>query len=70
MGERQIENKTLATSEIDSFSEEVDNIHRGVGRLWSAVNHIAIVVRDVGRSLQFYTDVVGMKQIMRPDFDR
>ena len=34
------------------------------------VGHIAIVVSDVGASLSFYTDVVGMKQIMRPNFDR
>lgn len=47
-----------------------DNGFRGVGKLWSEVNHVAIVVRDVGRSLQFYTDVVGMQQIMRPNFDR
>ncbi len=31
---------------------------------------MAIVVRDIGRSLHFYTDVVGMQQIIRPDFDR
>ncbi len=42
----------------------------GVGDLWTEVNHVAIVVTDVGRSLHFYTDVVGMKQVMRPDFDR
>ncbi len=47
-----------------------DQIHRGVSRLWSKVNHIAIVVRDIGRSLHFYTDVVGMQQVLRPDFDR
>jgi catechol 2,3-dioxygenase-like lactoylglutathione lyase family enzyme len=34
------------------------------------VNHVALVVSDVGRSLAFYTDVVGMKQIIRPNFDR
>ena len=43
---------------------------RGVSNLWSSVNHIAIVVADVGRSLAFYTDVVGMKQVIRPNFDR
>ena len=29
-----------------------------------------LVVSDVGRSLNFYSDVVGMKQVMRPNFDR
>ena len=43
---------------------------RGVSNLWSSVNHIAIVVADVGRSLAFYADVVGMKQVIRPNFDR
>ena len=43
---------------------------RGVADLWSDINHIAIVVKDVGVSLSFYTQVIGMTQIMRPDFDR
>ena len=43
---------------------------RGVGEYWVNVNHVAIVVSDVGTSLAFYTDVVGFQQIMRPDFDR
>ena len=43
---------------------------KGVKSLWSSVNHLAIVVSDVGRSLYFYTEVVGMEQINRPDFDR
>ena len=43
---------------------------RGVVDLWMDVNHIALIVSDVGASLAFYTDVLGMKQVMRPDFDR
>ena len=43
---------------------------RGVSGLWTSVNHIALVVSDVGRSLTFYSDVVGMNQILRPNFDR
>jgi len=35
-----------------------------------AVNHIALIVRDVGTSLYFYTDIIGFKQIARPNFDR
>ena len=44
--------------------------NRGVSSLWTNVNHIAITVADVGRSLAFYTDIVGMKQVIRPNFDR
>lgn len=43
---------------------------RGLNDLWTGVNHIAIVVSDVGKSLAFYSDVIGMKQVMRPNFDR
>ena len=43
---------------------------RGVRNWWVNVNHIAIVVADIGTSLSFYTDVVGFEQVMRPDFDR
>ena len=46
------------------------DIVRGVNDLWKCANHIAICVSDVGASLSFYTDVIGMKQIMRPNFDR
>ena len=48
---------------------EDENV-RGVSDLWSNVNHIALVVSDVGTSLSFYTDVVGFQQVMRPNFDR
>ena len=47
-----------------------EELTRGIGDMWSSVNHIAIVVSDVGRSLTFYTEVIGMKQVMRPNFDR
>ena len=64
-------NKTDNNHGLSTSEDEDDSaVNRGVSRLWSSVNHIAIVVEDVGRSLQFYTDVVGMKQIMRPNFDR
>jgi catechol 2,3-dioxygenase-like lactoylglutathione lyase family enzyme len=57
-----------------SSSEEDDgdaaSAGRGVRKFWGNVNHIAIVVSDVGRSLEFYCDVIGMEQIQRPDFDR
>lgn len=34
------------------------------------VGHIALVVRDVGISLDFYSNIVGLRQIQRPNFDR
>ena len=43
---------------------------RGLGDLIYKANHIAIVVSDVGKSLAFYSDVLGMQQIRRPNFDR
>lgn len=52
------------------MTSEEHNFIRGVSHLWSSVNHVAIVVSDVGRSLHFYTDIIGMKQVMRPNFDR
>jgi len=42
----------------------------GVRDLWSRVDHIAIVVSDVGRSSAFYGGTLGMVQMLRPDFDR
>merc|ERR1712025_475455 len=44
--------------------------HVGVSDLWNSVNHIAIVVSDVGRSCAFYGGTLGLQQVMRPDFDR
>ena len=53
------------TAESQTASQEC----QGVGVLWAKADHVAIVVKDVGRSLQFYTSI-GMRQIMRPNFDR
>lgn len=55
---------------MEEEEEEESTVERGVSDLWSVINHIALVVSDVGKSLQFYTDVVGLKQILRPNFDR
>jgi catechol 2,3-dioxygenase-like lactoylglutathione lyase family enzyme len=41
-----------------------------LGNLVISINHIALIVADVGRSLTFYTEVLGLQQIQRPDFDR
>ena len=67
--QKEKEDVSLAKEGMNSDEESGDD-PKGVSMLWSSVNHIAIVVSDVGRSLQFYTDVLGMKQILRPDFDR
>ena len=42
----------------------------GLRSNWQELNHVAIVVRNVGKSLNFYANILGMEQIRRPDFDR
>jgi len=42
----------------------------GLGEVLYKANHIAIIVSDVGRSADFYANVIGLQQIRRPDFDR
>ena len=32
------------------------------------IDHVTIVVKDIERSTQFYTEVLGMQQVARPDF--
>jgi glyoxylase I family protein len=34
-----------------------------------AIHHVAVVTRDLPRSLAFYRDVVGLVPVERPDFD-
>ena len=58
-----------------SLSDE--NLHwnplverRGLGNLITKLNHIAITVSDVGKSISFYADILGLQQIRRPSFDR
>ena len=53
-----------------SWEQEQDNANPGLSKLWTSVNHIAITVSDVGRSLGFYSNIIGLKQVVRPDFDR
>lgn len=60
--------KKLRTCPTRKLSQTV--VNPGVSDLWSAVNHIALVVSDIGRSCAFYSGKLGMQQIMRPDFDR
>ena len=63
--------KLLSTYRINSDLSLLEDISEdNVGGHWCGVNHIAICVSDVGRSVSFYCNVVGMTQILRPDFDR
>ena len=34
------------------------------------MNHVAIIVSDVGRAAAWYSDVLGLQQVRRPNFDR
>jgi catechol 2,3-dioxygenase-like lactoylglutathione lyase family enzyme len=43
---------------------------RGLQPLLHQLNHVALIVRDVGESLHFYSDIIGFEQIRRPNFDR
>ena len=43
---------------------------RGLGNLVKKANHIGIAVSDIGRSAAFYSDIIGLQQIRRPNFDR
>eukprot|EP00929_Paragymnodinium_shiwhaense_P112475 TRINITY_DN80731_c0_g1_i1.p1 TRINITY_DN80731_c0_g1~~TRINITY_DN80731_c0_g1_i1.p1 ORF type:complete len:252 (-),score=34.64 TRINITY_DN80731_c0_g1_i1:594-1349(-) len=43
---------------------------KGLQPLLHSLNHVAVIVRDVGQSLFFYTDIIGFEQIRRPNFDR
>mmetsp|Transcript_42714 Transcript_42714/g.70474 ORF Transcript_42714/g.70474 Transcript_42714/m.70474 type:complete len:651 (-) Transcript_42714:246-2198(-) len=43
---------------------------RGLGKVIYKANHIALIVKDVGRSATFYSNVMGFQQIRRPNFDR
>ena len=60
--------KKITSKDILHWNEVQER--RGLANLLHKVNHIAITVSDVGRSLAFYTDILGLQQIRRPNFDR
>ena len=69
--------RTQRTKSSSSITLETEPFHwnpleerRGLGHLIMKVNHIAITVSNVGRSLNFYVDILGLQQIRRPHFDR
>ena len=68
--QRQKSATTDEEEEDEVGQDGVGGVLRGVANQWVNVNHIALVVRDIGRSLHFYSDIIGMRQVIRPDFDR
>jgi len=63
--------------EHPEYYHELNKLHwnpnierKGLGTLLKKVNHVAIIVSDVGRSLAFYVQILGFQQIRRPNFDR
>ena len=62
----QKKNASTATQAFDDKNEDEEEIHFEI----SSVNHIAFIVSDVGRSSTFYSDVLGLQQVKRPNFDR
>ena len=62
---------TSATAAPDPSSHWLPGVERrGLGNLVMGVNHISFVVSDVGRSVSFYTDILGLQQVGRPNLDR
>jgi catechol 2,3-dioxygenase-like lactoylglutathione lyase family enzyme len=61
---------TSNTDNLESLHWNSLEERRGLGDLLRKVNHIAITVSDVGKSLSFYVDILGLQQIRRPTFDR
>lgn len=43
---------------------------RGIGERIVSAGHMAITCTDIGVSTAFYSDVLGLPQIERPNFDR
>ena len=57
-------------NELIKLHWKADQERRGIGRGVSMANHIAITVSDVGASANFYSHILGLQQIERPNFDR
>ena len=61
---------TSPTASVETLHWNPLEERRGLGDLILKANHIAITVSDVGRSISFYVDILGLQQIRRPEFDR
>jgi len=53
-----------------SLHWDPQRVKHGLGEVVHKSNHIAVIVSDVGRSADFYANVIGLQQIRRPNFDR
>ncbi|GFH59466.1 hypothetical protein CTEN210_15942 [Chaetoceros tenuissimus] len=64
--------KFLSSKSIISQEEkkEPDEPNSSINFSITSVNHIAFIVSDVGRSSVFYSNVLGLQQVKRPNFDR
>eukprot|EP00438_Fugacium_kawagutii_P005219 Skav210767 [mRNA] locus=scaffold3765:20892:21674:+ [translate_table: standard] len=70
LGFRQSAKPEAKTEAMSHLHWNPELPRHGMGDLIRSVNHIAIIVSDVGRSLAFYTEIIGFQQIQRPNFDR
>lgn len=61
-----VSNKCVSNTSASDGSGDEEKIHFEI----SAVNHIAFIVSDVGKSSTFYSEVLGLQQVKRPNFDR
>merc|ERR1719491_1440513 len=50
----------------DDFEQSFSTINFSI----ASMNHIAFIVSDVGKSTYFYSDILGLQQVKRPNFDR
>ena len=66
--------KSLSADQVesDTFKLHWDRKRerRGLGELIYKANHITLTVSDVGKSLAFYRDVLGLQQIRRPNLEK
>lgn len=67
---QQHPDRKVQLADLKSMVEMWTQEARCRGQVIRRVNHIALLVSDVGRSAAFYANVLGLRQIKRPDFDR
>lgn len=74
---RQLKRVNVDAGQDLAWAEKVHPLHwdprlerRGLGWQVQKLNHVGLVCADIGKSVAFYSDVIGLQQIMRPNFDR